>query len=267
MLRLSELRPVKLPTGARGLRGKGNFMVTAVEHYINILIKLAQAKGRILAPLDAIKLERRFNEADATLFADGLDRGLLSIDANGYLVTRDPYQATAWLVERIPARPGLVRPCWEYLSHGAGYVELIDRLQFPSWAVRFETPDSEHNIGADLAVLDRAGRVLIMGEAKTEARELDKLLVQLKQYCEVDPGPPPPRHRDKAAWKLAHRLWITRAPWLWLVAPGDRRTFEVSYQPLALQQCDALPEAEEFGFVPSFDAEPPRMRLPDLATP
>jgi hypothetical protein len=190
-------------------------MVTAVEHYINLLIKLAEAKGRILAPLDPTKLERRFNEADATLFADGLDGGLLSIDAAGYLVTRDPYQATAWLVEGNPAWP-----CWEYLPHGAAYVELIDCLGFPSWAVRFETPGSEHNIDADLAVLDKTGRVLIMGEAKKEARELDKLLVQLKQYFAVDPGPPPTRHRDKAAWKLAHRLWITRAPWLWLVAPA-----------------------------------------------
>lgn len=232
-------------------------MEGTVAGYVALLGQLARNRGRRLGPPDPVKLSRRFTEADAALFAAGLDAGLLRIDEKGYLRTKDLRQTTAWLVEGTPCWP-----CWEYLPHGAAYVELIVRHGFPSWSVRFETPGTEHGLDADLAVVAADGRVRIMGEAKKESRELDRLLEQLLGFVEQDPGPP--RHGDprKAAWKLAHRLWLTRAPWLWLVGPDDRRAFAVSYEPMRIDPRGSLPMPQELDLGHHTDAAPPHITLP-----
>jgi hypothetical protein len=68
-------------------------------------------------------------------------------------------------------------------------------------------------------------------------------------YFASDPGTPiGVSGMAKAVWNLAYRLWVTRAPWLWLVGPGDRRAFAVSYQPsLVLRPSGALPTPEALG--------------------
>jgi hypothetical protein len=73
-----------------------------VAGYLDLLAKLAEAKSRAFGALDPGRAARRLTEHDAQLFARGLDRGLLRIDERGYLVTQDPHQATAWLVEENP---------------------------------------------------------------------------------------------------------------------------------------------------------------------
>ena len=230
-------------------------MEASVDGYLELLAELARAKGRELGPLDPGKAVLRLTDRDAELFALGLARGLLRIDGRGYLLTRDPHQATAWLVQGNPCWP-----CWEYLPHAAAYVELIEHHGWPVSAVRFETPGEEHGIDADLAVVDAQGGVLVLGEAKKESRELDRLLEQLPRFAATDPGPPATRDPLRAVQKLAHRLWRTRAPWLWLVGPADRRAFEVSYEPLALQSRPSLPSPAQLG-VGAFGGHP-RMRLP-----
>lgn len=214
-------------------------MEASITGYLELLSELAEAKGRELGTIHPDKAALRLTDHDAGLFAHGVDRGLLRIDGRGYLLTRDPHQATAWLVEGNPCWP-----CWEYLPHAAAYVELIERHGFPIPSVRFETPEAEHSIDADLAIVDPKGRVVVLGEAKKESRELDRLLEQLPTFAALDPGPPGTREPLRAVCKLAHRLWRTRAPWLWLVGPADRRAFEVSYEPLTLQARPALPSPE-----------------------
>jgi hypothetical protein len=233
-------------------------MEPSIAGYLQLLAGLAEAKGRALGPLDASKVALRLTDHDARLFASGLDHGHLRIDGRGYLVTRDPHQATAWLVEGNPCWP-----CWEYLPHGASYVELIAEHDFPVESVRFETPGAEYGIDADLAVVDQQGRVVVLGEAKKESRDLDYLLDQLPTYAAADPGPPTTREPKRAVRKLAHRLWRTRAPWLWLIGPADRRAFEVSYEPMALRRRPSLPAAEDLS-LGVFEGHP-RIRLPEVA--
>lgn len=228
-----------------------------IEWYVGLLQQIAVRKGKTLRPMIGAQLERRFTVRDADLVRRGFEQGLLRLDARDYLRTRDPYQATAWLIESDPAWP-----CWEYLPHAAAYVELIDELGFPAHLVRFETPGSEGGLDADLAVVDPQGSVRILGEVKKESAELDRLEVQLSEFLHEDPGPPIAKSTRKAAQKLAHRLWLTRAPWLWLTGPADRRSYRVTHGPLRLDRVASLPTPLELGLAGVTLADVPRIRLP-----
>lgn len=200
--------------------------------------------GRELADAEPGRLTKRLHESDAELLAHGLLSGLLTIDGN-YLRTVDPHQGTAWLVEGAPCHP-----CWEYIPHAASYVELITRLGYPAGSVRFETPDAELNL--DLAVLDPDGHVVVLGEVKREPRQIESLAQRIPAF-DGDPGKALPVRRGgpqgprREAWKLAHQLWVTRAPWLWLVASGTRLAYPVDYSDgLALGEPQQLPNAAAF---------------------
>lgn len=190
-------------------------------------------------------MSQRLHEGDAAWFALGVKGGLLRIGAHAYLYTADPHQTTAWLVEG----GAVAWPCWEYLPHAAAYVELIRAHGFPVNCVLFETPGREHNLDLDLAVVDASGSVQILGEAKKTAKELDTLLAGMTKHFSRNPGPPVGvRGARQAEWKLAYRLWVTRAPWLWLVGPSDRRRFRVSYDgELKLARVKDLPAPAEIG--------------------
>lgn len=213
----------------------------ATLRYLDRMRGCAASLGRDLAEVDRRKLSTRVAEADAELIDRGLERGLLRIEGN-YLRTADPRQATAWLVEGNPARL-----CWEYVPHAAAYVELVES-GFPVGAVRFETPESEVGLSLDLAVVSKDGRPLILGEVKREASQVRRLAGLLAEHL-VDPGKPAPVKQGgpaglrREAWKLAHQLWCTRAPWLLLVASGERLVFSVRYLVgLELEPRDQLPE-------------------------
>lgn len=232
-------------------------MTTAVDRYIQLLEDTARSLGRNVKPLRPGQVAARFTEDDAALFEIGLNEGLLRIDGRGYLHSLDPHQTTAWLVEGNPAWP-----CWEYLPHAAAYVELITRRGFPLESVRFETPGHEHGLDADLAIVSPQGQVLVLGEAKKESRELDRLLAALTTYSAADPGAPgKDAGGGKAAWKLAHRLWKTAASWLWLVGPGDRRAFSIQYRPLRLEPTTDLPAPAQLALGAYGDGHP-RIQVP-----
>lgn len=235
-----------------GVQGGGE-----IQWYVRLLEGIAHRKGRALGELVPDKVKLRFCERDAALFRRGCQLGLLSVDESDYLRTRDPYQATAWLVEGNPPWP-----CWEYLPHGAAYVELLLEHRYPYQLVRFETPEAEAGLDADLAVLAPNGDVLVLGEVKKEARELNLLEEQLLEFSEHDPGPPSTGSRRRASQKLAHRLWLTQAPWLWLVAPDDRRTYRVGYSPLRLELTEHLPTPETLGIHDYISQQVPRIRIP-----
>jgi hypothetical protein len=218
-------------------------MGTAADAYWARMETCARAVGRELGPLKPHHVDRLV-EGDAALVEQGFNSGLLAITKGRNVVTGDPLQATAWLVEGNPAWP-----CWEYLPHLAGYVHLIDELAYPRQAVRFETPDRELRL--DLAVLDESGFVLVLGEVKVMRGQLDGLESGVATF-QGDPGEPlsvkggGPQGMRREAWKLAHQLWVTRAPYLWLVAAGTRRAFDVTYAGrISLQPRVALPAAED----------------------
>lgn len=233
--------------------------MTELDVFLARLPSFAEARGGRLADLDPRKVAERFHETDAALFNRGLRQGLLRIDSKGYLHSADPRQTTAWMVEGGDR----AWPCWEYLPHGAAYVELITVLGFPVTTVRFETPGREHDLDLDLAVVHGDGLVSIVGEAKKTRRELDQLVAAMQQHLAAECGPPVGvSGMAKAAWKLTHRLWATRADWLWLVGPSERRTFAVAYgDSITLSARPSLPTPAAIGLGIG-PAEHPAIALP-----
>ena len=232
----------------------------ATTAYLERMAACAAHLGRVLAPVSEKHRLSRLFESDAERVIRGLGNGLLSIVGN-YLRTQDPRQATAWMVEGDPAHL-----CWEYLPHAAAYVELVDELHYPLGSVRFETPESEVGMSLDLVVLDAHGYPVVLGEVKTEAAQINRLAEGVREHV-ADPGKPPPASRGgpqgirREAWKLAHQLWGTRAPWLWLVGAGSRAAYQVTYgDGLSLGQVDALPTATDVTVV--FAEDWPAIRLP-----
>ncbi len=194
----------------------------------------------------------RLIERDAQTVEEGFGEGLLTVEATSRVRTLDPLQANAWLVAGDPARPR-----WESLAQLAAYVELL-RAGYPDPAVRFATPEGE--LGLDLAAVNDEGQVLLLGVARAEPLELAKLEALVPTFEEhsvrairIIPG--------REAQLLAHQLWATRAPYVWLVAAGARRLFRVRYdRTIKLSRMRVLPMPEElwpFGF----DGPTPRVAV------
>lgn len=219
----------------------------ATDALVGVLRGCAEHLGRELGPIRDSYLESRLVERDAELVMRGFEVGLLRVGGN-YLHTLDPRQATSWLVEGDPAHP-----CWEYVPHAAAYVELIAERGYPAGSVRFETRESEAGMSLDLVVVDRDGRPVVLGEVKMEAGQVERLAAGLAEHVR-DPGKPAtvraggPQGIRREAWKLAHQLWQTGAPWLWLVAAGRRVAYRVTYGgTLGLTRVDELPGPRTLG--------------------
>ncbi len=218
-------------------------MGTWGEAYLTRLRGCAVRLGRELVDISDRDRAVRLIEADAQTVEEGFGEGLLSVESASRVRTLDPLQANAWLVAGDPARPR-----WESLPQLAAYVELL-RAGYPEQAVRFSTPESE--LGLDLAAVNDDGQVLVLVVARAEPLELAKLEALVPTFDEhavrsvhVIPG--------REAKLLAHQLWATRAPYLWLVAAGARRLFRVRYgRTIKLSRMRVLPMPEElwpFGF-------------------
>lgn len=201
-------------------------------------------------------LDRRITEGDAARVLDGFDHGLISWGEATHFDTLDrprPPRGRWWLTERDGDRH---RPCWEFIPQLAAYVELIDDLGYHPSRVLFDTPQSAGQL--DLAVLANDGSIAVCGEAKKESRDLKKLLAGVTKYA----GAEPDFNRGDEPRQLAWRLWRSRAPYLWLVGPSDRRAFFCSYEPLALVPLDSLPSAAMLGLD---TALPEGIQLPVLS--
>jgi hypothetical protein len=232
--------------------------MNSVDAFWSRMQGCALTLGRELGPVQDRYLPRLV-ERDADLVEHGFDTGLLRITGGRNVTTADPFQATAWLVEGNP-----VHLCWEYLPHMAAYVELLVEHGYPSTAVRFETPDAELRL--DLAALRSTGEVLVLGEVKVDAKQLMSLERVVTTFI-GDPGEPlpvkqgGPQGAQREGWKLAHQLWVTRAPYLWLVAAGTRAVFRVRYgESIELEQTQDLPSVVEL-WPDGPPATTPRLRL------
>jgi hypothetical protein len=117
----------------------------------------------------------------------------------------------------------------------AAYVELIAALGFHRHRVLFDTPAKALQL--DLAVLGDSGQVVVLAEAKKESADLDKLVRGLMKHPLEAPDPKSGDEPRQLAW----RLWLTRAPYLWLVGPSDRRAYRVTYEPMQFERLDRLP--------------------------
>ena len=186
-------------------------------------------------------------DEDLRLFFQGVEMGLISLERGVRFNTVDR--------ARRGGRWGLISRGklggWynaEYLPQLAAYVEAIAKLGYPASRVFFELPDIALKI--DVAVLDDQGKVVILGEAKRRSDMLDRLVEEIQRhYNERNPG----KEARNEARQLAWRLWQTRAPFLWLIGPGDRHAYSVGYDPLTLKRLPSLPRADNF----NLGTEPP----------
>jgi hypothetical protein len=208
-----------------------------------------------LGSYPASLIERRLHDGDVATLGDGVDRGLVTWRSALYFDTLDrprPPKGRWWLAERDGHTR---RPCWEFVPQLAAYVELIRDYGYHRHRVLFDTPERARQL--DLAVLDDDSGVRVLGEAKKESKDLDRLEDGL--YAHLDELPEPRRGDEPR--QLAWRLWTTRAEYLWLVGPSDRRAFEVTYEPLRLERIERLPSGNTLGLDsgPSAMMEPPTL--------
>lgn len=216
-------------------------MGTYVDAYLTRMRGCAARMGKELAPISERNRAVRLVEGDARSVERGFASGYLWVEGPCKVRTLDPRQDTVSLVAGDP--PELR---WEILPLLASYAELLE-AGYPAAAVRFETYDAE--LGLDLAAVDEEGRALVVGRAEPEPVQLTRLEALVATF-EGDPGLPGPlSDRLAAGWgaqKLAHQLWATRAPYLWLVAAGTRRVRRVTYgRTIKLCRVKALPTAEQ----------------------
>lgn len=135
----------------------------------------------------------------------------------------------------------------EYVPQLAGYVDLLSRLEYPHERVLFEPGDSCCRV--DHAIFDDEGGVTIIGEAKVDPGQPEDLIRRIRAtYSMTEPtaaNRPPGKGREYEAWKLADAIWKLRPNYLWLLAPGVRRAFELSFTPLSLADLPDLPSARD----------------------
>lgn len=212
-------------------------MGTWGEAYLTRLRGCAARMGQELGDITDRDRSVRLVDGDARTVEEAFGDGLLEMAAAGRVRTRDVLQSPAWLVAGDPPRPR-----WESLPQLAGYVELL-RLGYPEAAVRFATSEAE--LGLDLAAVTEDGDVLVLGVARAESLLLDKLEALVPTF-EVG-GPRTVRSALGCdAHRVATQLWATRAPYLWLVAAGNRRVLRVSYgRTITLTALRRLPQVGE----------------------
>ena len=199
-------------------------------------------------------LDRRLTDDDAAAVFAGVEQGLIAWHPGGRFDTLDrplPPRGRWWLIEKDGATR---RPCWEFVPQLAAYVELITEHGYHPHRVLFDTPQAALQL--DLAVLDDHSKVVVLGEAKKESRDLDRLVSGLLLHQGEQPRP----RRGDEPRQLAWRLWVTRAPYLWLIGPSDRRAYEVRYEPLRLVRRPQLPTGPDLGF----DDGPSIMMIPPV---
>jgi len=192
---------------------------------------------------------------DLRLFFMGLQKHAIEIKRGARFNTLDrPTKNGHWGLLSRSKQGGWYNA--EYLPQIAAYVQAIYELGYPQERVFFELPD--RGLKLDLAIVDDANKVVVLGEAKRSLAMLEPLLNDVSQkYGQRNPGP---EGRNEAR-QLAWRLWTSRAPFLWLIGPGERRAYEASYNPLRLTHIPGLPSARELKLnsVPAV-----RLVIPDL---
>lgn len=199
-------------------------------------------------------VSRRLTDEDCTTLFAGVEMGLISWRPGGRFDTLDrpsPPRGRWWLIEKDGDTR---RPCWEFVPQLAAYVELIRDYGYHRNRVLFDTPQAALQL--DLAVLADDSSVAVLGEAKKESADLDKLERGLLTHQGEQPEP----KRGDEPRQLAWRLWVTRAPFLWLVGPSDRRAYRVTHEPLELEAIDRLPAGQTLGLDsgPGDVMDPPR---------
>ena len=181
---------------------------------------------------------------DIREMAEGIRLGLIDMKPRGRFNALDrPTAAGRWALLSFYRTQTIING--EYLPQIAGYVDLIRRLGYPPERVLFEPGDRYARV--DHVVLSTDDSVFIMGEAKVDPTQPIDIVRRIRdRYSSSRPAPGsrPPKSREYEAWKTADAIWALRPTHLWLVAPGVRLSFAVTYDPLTLREIDDLPLSE-----------------------
>jgi len=197
--------------------------------------------------------------ADAELFFAGVDRRLIRLERGGKFNTFDrPKPGGRWSLLSRSKAGGWYNA--EYLPQLAAYVDAILVKGYSKERVLFELPAAALQL--DLAILDDAGRVVVLGEAKRGGDMLDKLVAAVQERFSTTPPSDESKKRGDEARQLAWRLWTVRPDLCWLIGPDERRAHQCAFEPLALRPIGPLPNAVELGL----DTRPPRPLAPPSFT-
>ncbi len=199
------------------------------------------------------------DEGDLELFFDGVEAGLIRLYRGGRFNTFDrPTAMGRWGLLSRSEEGGWYNA--EYLPQIAAYVDAVLRLGYPKERVLFELPAQALQL--DLAILDDAGNVVVLGEAKRDVTMLAPLVRGMEERFSSTPPDDDSKKRGDEARQLAWRVWTVAPPWLWLIGPGTRQAFRCATAPLSLDEAESLPPASELGL----DHRPPRqLEPPNLA--
>jgi hypothetical protein len=205
-----------------------------------------------------IPTPNKIDEGDAQLFWDGVDAGIIELRRGGRFNTADrPTTDGRWGALSRSQRGGWFNA--EYLPQIAAYVDAVLGLGYPHERVLFELPASAMRL--DLAILDDAGRVVVLGEAKRDVGMLATLRdSMIRRFADAAPGEDSKRRGDEAR-QLAWRIWTVEPDYIWLIAPGRRDAFRCRTAPLHLEPLQGLPPAGHLGLA---KAPPTQLPIPRL---
>lgn len=206
-----------------------------------------------------IPTPNEIHEADVALFDAGRDAGLITVLRGGRFNTLDrPTPDGHWGLLSRSRQGGWYNA--EYLPQIAAYVDAILHLGYPAGRVLFELPGSALQL--DLAILDDAGRVVVLGEAKRDTAMLETLRTNVERRY-AGAAPDMTTTKDEAR-QLAWRLWAVAPDYTWLIGPNHRSAFATSTSPLRLEPTPdgRLPAATDLGLdrQPEVAMPPPTLR-------
>jgi hypothetical protein len=196
---------------------------------------------------------------DVEWFGRAMAAGLLTVYRGGRFNTLDrPKSSGRWSLLSRSRDGGWYNA--EYLPQIAAYARAVLEFSYPANRVLFELPGS--SLQLDLAVLDDAGRVVILGEAKRDVAMLDRLLDDVRRrFADLAPDDESEKRGDEAR-QLAWRLWTVQPDRLWLIGPGVIQSFTCSYSPLELAPEVPIGDAAALGLA----VPPPTMLSPPPLT-
>ena len=193
---------------------------------------------------------------DVDLFFRAVEAGLIELKPGGRFNTLDrPTPNGRWGLLSRSREGGWFNA--EYLPQLAAYAEAILDLGYPPERVLFELP--ARSLQLDLAILDDAGGVVVLGEAKRSTPALAALARgALERFGQTAPTDETKRRGDEQR-QLAWRLWTVAPRLTWLIGPGHREAFHTSTGPLRLRSAPMLPHAAELGLEgrPARPLDPP----------
>lgn len=207
---------------------------------------------------DLVPTKNEIDPGDVELFFDAVEAGLIDVHRDGRFNTVDrPTEKGRWALLSRSKGGGWYNA--EYLPQIAGYTDAILRLGFPRERVLFELPSKALQL--DLAILDDAGRVVVLGEAKRDAAARVRLQAAvIRRFGDNAPDDTSKKRGDEAR-QLAWRLWHVRPACCWFIGPGHRVASPCEFVPLRFGPARPLPSARDLGL----DHKPPsQMDPPDL---